>query len=63
MDWCKYGSIISNGAWGTIEERGASHVPESKMLVPAEWSVWIGRVTWEEEFDVLGNWDDKLSES
>ena len=71
MDWRRGGSIISYGAWGTIEEEGALGVPESKVSVPAEWSVPIGRVqckgngvrTREEVFEVLGNWDDKLLES
>jgi hypothetical protein len=35
---------------------------ESKVLVPAEWLVHIGR-TWEGVSKVLGTWDDKLSES
>jgi hypothetical protein len=37
-------------------------VLESKVLVPAEWLVHIGR-TWEWVSKVLGTWDDKLSES
>jgi hypothetical protein len=37
-------------------------VLESKVLVPAEWLVHIGR-TWEGVSKVLGTWDDKLSES
>lgn len=32
------------------------------MSVSAKWSLWIGR-TWEEMFEVLGTWDNKLSES
>jgi len=62
MDWHRGGSIISNGAWGTIKEKRASNVSESKMSVPAKWLVQIGQ-TWEEVFEVLGTWDNKLSKS
>ena len=62
MDWCRGRSTISNEAWRTIEEKGVSSVLESKVSVSAEWSIRIGR-TWEEVFEVLRTWDDKLSES
>jgi len=61
MDWCRGESTISDGAWGTIEQRETSGVLKSKMLVSAEWSVRIGRVTWEWGFEVLWTGDDKLS--
>ena len=32
------------------------------MSIHAEWLIRIGQ-TWEEVFEVLGTWDDKLSES
>ena len=53
MDCRRGGSTISDGVWGTIEEEGASKVLESKVSVPA----------WEGVSEVLGTWDDKLSES
>ena len=53
MDWRGGGSIISNGAWKAVDENGTSGVPESKVSVHVEWSV----------FEMLGTWDDKLSES
>jgi hypothetical protein len=62
VDWRKGESTISDEAWKTIEENGSLGVPESKMLIVAEWSVWIGQVeckgngvrTWERGFEVLG---------
>jgi len=45
MDWRSGGFTISDRAWGTIEEKGAGvFVPESKVAIPAEWSVRIGWV-------------------
>jgi len=43
MDWLRSGSTISDKAWGTIDENGASDVPKSKMLVYVKWWVQIGR--------------------
>ena len=37
------GSTISDEAWGAVDENGASGVPESKVLVPAELWVQIDR--------------------
>ena len=61
MDWRRAGSIISDKAWGTIEENGASGVLESKESVLVQWLVWISR-TWGGVFEVLETWDDKLLE-
>ena len=44
------------------KQKGVSNISESKVSVSAEWLVQIGW-TWEELFEVLGTWDDKLSES
>jgi len=71
MDWHKGGFTISNRAWGTIEVKRASGVPESKVAIPAEWSVQIGRVECKGNggknikirIEVLETRDDKLSES
>ena len=60
--WCRGGSTISEEAWGVVNENGALGVPESKISVSAEWWVQISR-TWKEVFEVLGTWNDKLSES
>ena len=62
MDSHKGGSTILDEAWGVVDENEASGVLESKVLVPAEWLVHIGR-TWEGVSKVLGTWDNKLSES
>ena len=59
MDWHRGRSIISDGAGGTVEENGASGMLKSKVLVPVEWSVWIGR-TWRGVFEVVKTWDNKL---
>jgi hypothetical protein len=61
MDWHKGGSTISDKAWEAVNENGASGVLESKVSVPADWWVQIGR-TWGWVSKVLGTWDDKLSE-
>jgi hypothetical protein len=61
MDWHRGRSIISDGAGGTVEENGASGMLKSKVLVPVEWSVWIGR-TWRGVFEVVKTWDNKLLE-
>ena len=45
IDWRGGGSTILDGVRGTIEEKGALGVLESKVSVPAEWLVWTGR-TW-----------------
>ena len=47
MDWHRGGSRISDEAWGAVDENGASGVLESKVSVPAELWVQIGR-TWGE---------------
>jgi hypothetical protein len=60
--WCRGGSTISEEAWGVVDENGALGVPESKMSVSTEWWVQIDRI-WEGVFEVLGTWNDKLSES
>jgi hypothetical protein len=62
MDWRRGRSTISDGAGRPVEENEASGVLESKKSIPAEWSVWIGRI-WGGVFKVLGTWDDKLLES
>jgi hypothetical protein len=54
MDWLRGGFTISNGAWGTIEEKGVSGVLESKVSISVEWSVWIGWVTWGGGFEIIG---------
>ena len=59
MDWHRGRSIISDGAGGTVEENGALGMLKSKVLVPVEWSVWIGR-TWRGVFEVVKTWDNKL---
>jgi hypothetical protein len=61
MDWHRAGSTISDKAWEAVNENGASGVLESKVSVPADWWVQIGR-TWGWISKVLGTWDDKLSE-
>jgi hypothetical protein len=62
VDWHWGGSIISDEVWGAVDENGASNVLESKVSVPADWWVQIGR-TWGGVSKVLGTQDDKLSES
>jgi len=59
MDWRRGRSIISDRAGGTVEENGALGMLKSKVLVPVEWSVWIGR-TWRGVFEVVKTWDNKL---
>jgi hypothetical protein len=59
MDWHRGRSIISDRAGGTVEENGALGMLKSKVLVPVEWSVWIGR-TWRGVFEVVKTWDNKL---
>jgi hypothetical protein len=59
MDWRRGRSIISDKAGGTVEENGALGMLKSKVLVPVEWSVWIGR-TWRGVFEVVKTWDNKL---
>jgi hypothetical protein len=59
MDWHRGRSIISDGAGGTVEENGASGMLKSKVLVPVEWSVWIGR-TWRGVFEVVKTWDNRI---
>jgi hypothetical protein len=61
MDWHRGRSIISDRAGGTVEENGALGMLKSKVLVPVEWSVWIGR-TWRGVFEVVKTWDNKLLE-
>jgi hypothetical protein len=61
MDWRRGRSIISDRAGGTVEENGALGMLKSKVLVPVEWSVWIGR-TWRGVFEVVKTWDNKLLE-
>ena len=61
MDWHRGGSTISDKAWEAVNENRASGVLESKVSVPADWWVQIGR-TWGWVSKVLGTWDDKLSE-
>jgi len=61
MDWCKSGFIISDEAWGAVDENWGSDVLESKVLVPVKW--WVETEwTWEGVLKVLGTWDDKLAE-
>ena len=62
MDWHRGGYTILDEACEAVDENRASSVPESKVLIPAEWWVQIGR-TWGGVYEVLGTWDDKLSES
>ena len=62
MDWLRSGSTISNKAWGTVDENGASSVPKSEVLIHVKWWVQIGR-TCGGVSEVLGTYDDKLSES
>jgi len=52
-DWRRYRSTISNGTEATVKENGVSSVLESKVSIPAEWSVRIGQ-TWGGVFKVLG---------
>jgi hypothetical protein len=59
MDWRRGRSIISDRAGGTVEENEALGMLKSKVLVPVEWSVWIGR-TWRGVFEVVKTWDNKL---
>jgi len=59
MDWRRGRSIISDRTGGTVEENGALGMLKSKVLVPVEWSVWIGR-TWRGVFEVVKTWDNKL---
>jgi len=61
MDWYRGGSTISDKAWEAVNENRASGVLKSKVSVPADWWVQIGR-TWGWVSKVLGMWDDKLSE-
>jgi hypothetical protein len=61
MDWHRGRFTILNRAKGIVEENEASSMLESKVSLPSEWSVWIGR-TWGEVFEVLKTWDNKLSE-
>jgi len=61
MDWHRGGSTISDKAWEVVNENRASGVLKSKVSVPADWWVQIGR-TWGWVSKVLGMWDDKLSE-
>jgi hypothetical protein len=62
VDWRWIGSIISDEVWGDVYKNGASDVPESKVSVPVDWWVQIGR-TWGGASKVLGTQDDKLSKS
>ena len=62
MNWCRDRFTISDITRGIVKENGVSSVLESKVLIHAEWSVWIGWI-WGCVFEVLGTWDDKLSES
>jgi len=62
MDWRRGRSTILDEVGGTIEVNIALDVLESKVSILVEWLVRIGR-TWGGVFEVLGTWDDKLSES
>jgi hypothetical protein len=62
MDWRRGRSTILDEVGGTIEVNVALDVLESKVSILVEWLVRIGR-TWWGVFEVLGTWDDKLSES
>jgi hypothetical protein len=46
MDWRRGGSIISDEAWGAVDEYEALGVPESKVSVSVNWWVQIGRAWW-----------------
>jgi hypothetical protein len=53
IDWRRSESTIIDEAWGVVDENGASSVPKSKVSVPANWWVQIGR-TLGEVSEVLG---------
>ena len=62
VGWRWIGSIISDEVWGAVYKNEASDVPESKVSVPVDWWVQIGR-TWGGASKVLGTQHNKLSKS